>query len=125
MQILRKIFQSSVHCYKHSSKILLILETELLKCTLNKIVGLLMNVTFSNKIEILNYCHTLVVCIVTFALVVNILTNTVMYNKSINLYVQLGVCIFTNLLFFVILCALFDCLEFFYCAFSNTFYSVE
>ena len=58
-----------------------------------------MNATFSDKIEIFNYSHTLVVCTVTFTLLVKLLTNTVMYNKSINLYVQLEVCIFTKLLF--------------------------
>jgi hypothetical protein len=58
-----------------------------------------MNVSFSDKIEICNYSHTIVVCAVTFTLLVNLLTNTVMYSKSINLYVQLEVCIFTKLLF--------------------------
>jgi hypothetical protein len=93
---------------------LLILETELLKCTLNEIMGLLQNVRFSDKIEIFNYSYTLIDCTVIFTLVANLLTITVMYNKSINLYVQLEVCIFTKLLFFVvILCTLFDCLKFF------------
>jgi len=69
------------------------------KICFNEIMGLLMNVTFSDKIEIFNYSHTIVFCTVTFTLLVNLLTNTVMYNKSINLYVQLEVCIFTKLLF--------------------------
>lgn len=58
-----------------------------------------MNVKFSDKIEIFNYSHTLVFCTVAFTLVIILLTNTVMYNKSINLYVQLEVCIFTKFLF--------------------------
>jgi hypothetical protein len=78
---------------------LLILEAEMLRYTLNEIMMLLQNVTFSDKTEIFNYSHTHFDCTVIFTLMVNLLATTVMYIKSINLYVQLEVFIFKNFSF--------------------------
>jgi hypothetical protein len=75
------------------------LQTQMLKCTLNETMRLLKVVMFSVQDEIFNRCHTLAVCTVISLLVTEWKT-TVMYNNSGHLYIQLEVYIFSKLLFF-------------------------
>ena len=74
-----------------------------------------MNVTFSDKIEIFNYPHTILVCTVTFYPFGQSVDKHSHVQQQYKFIRPAGsVCIYKTPLFVVILCTLFDFLEFFF-----------